>query len=469
MNKFTKSFVMIVTLLLLTACSVDEEKEVMDTKEQIYQQAKSFYAANDYESALDNFTKIQDYKDSADRMNACKYSLALSDKENGKYDSAITLLTSLDGYENAGDILIECYYLKIQQLIEQGQFTECRKVIAELGKKQDTSKIQQYCDYMEGIYLFKQKKYSDAVKRLLGCIGYNDSNARLISIAKIMINKKEYEIAQKICDKLDGEQGVASLQKKIILKNKYAKYKKYIPSLKKYGYDSYITYDKKEAEEYLKENIYGVWKDYYTGKPYVIDKYFRDGKAYGIYSIYSEDIGWGHIYYYYQNNPNKIYCEAYHVAGMTSEGGGISIPFLESSEEDGYAYKDYTYARMDEEEVYDKLNKIEREYKKKETARAKSKGTKKKIYEDMKSAFETRYNVDSLMNHTFSFTNTTYQDMDSMEYSYNSSDNTYTVSLYVDVESNIFDLRNKYTTRYTIDAKYSYNDGSISRIEFSYY
>ncbi len=75
------------------------------------------------------------------------------------------------------------------------------------------------------------------------------------------------------------------------------------------------------------ENIYGIWKDYYIGKPYVIEKYYRDDKIYGIYFIYSKDIGWRHIYYFYQNNPNKIYCEAYHVAGMTSEEAELVFHF----------------------------------------------------------------------------------------------------------------------------------------------
>ena len=70
-----------------------------------YKKAISLFNDREYESALTIFESIEDYKDSAEYVNECKYNLALEMIENGKYDSAMTILSDLGEYKDCLDLV----------------------------------------------------------------------------------------------------------------------------------------------------------------------------------------------------------------------------------------------------------------------------------------------------------------------------------------------------------------------------
>ena len=65
-----------------------------------------------------------------------------------------------------------------------------------------------------------------------------------------------------------------------------------------------------ETEQILKKYFYGTWVEYTTQKKLTITKCERGGKRYGIYTA-TTDGCFTTIYYYYMDNPKKIYIGVY--------------------------------------------------------------------------------------------------------------------------------------------------------------
>lgn len=431
--KFKKFLGVVVILLCLTACSSEKEKVTVDPRESIYTSAQSMYEAQDYEEALKELEQIPDYKDSSVLRQECQYGLALQKKEGGELEEAITLFSELGNYKESGAYLQECYIYQIQKLVESGEYQSARQIIENFQTEEEIAQMKMYCDYYEGMSLYQQKKYIKAIPMLINSAGYGKSNKCLRIMAKSMLKQKKYKEAQKICEALEGLKGIEKIKKKALYGRKYEKYGRLNSSADEMGfrYYDFEIFDKEEAEYYLEENVYGLWKVYETGETYIIDKYYRGGRPYGIKCIYIDELGWGRIYYYYLDQPKKIYSECYHISNFQTEAGGVSVPYLLSVEEEGYAYEEYEYTRMDEMELQEKIRQVENEYRIAMENRAQSEEVKEEIYSRAKSTFASRYRIESVANHTFSFTNMIYQDIDSIGFSYDSGSGVYSITIAV--------------------------------------
>ena len=86
-----------------------------------YNAAVKLMEKGKYEEAIAAFEELDDYKDSADKIEECNaailetdYNNAIALMDEGNYEEAIFALETLDGYKDSADKIRECGILKIQ-------------------------------------------------------------------------------------------------------------------------------------------------------------------------------------------------------------------------------------------------------------------------------------------------------------------------------------------------------------------
>ena len=126
-----------------------------------YSKAEKHLAAGDYDNAITTFTNLGDYKDAAEQLaqakeqkenerlareaaeeearNAQAYADAVKLQESGEYDSAIDGFTELGDYKDAAEHLNACLYAKADQLAQNGDYQEAYLAFAALGAYQDAA------------------------------------------------------------------------------------------------------------------------------------------------------------------------------------------------------------------------------------------------------------------------------------------------------------------------------------------
>lgn len=83
-----------------------------------YNWAKYAYEQSDYELAMDIFTELGNYADSAEMISACRYQQARRAYSRGEYDLAIQIYTELGNYEDSADRMIQAQETKQKVEIE---------------------------------------------------------------------------------------------------------------------------------------------------------------------------------------------------------------------------------------------------------------------------------------------------------------------------------------------------------------
>lgn len=344
MKTITRGLFCLCIGLLLCGCFNSDQKD--------YEAAKELYSAKKYQEAYNKFTELGEYEDARELASESAYLWGQEKFKTGAYEEAIDIFSKLGNYRDSKDLILQCEYFKVVSMIDSSKYEDAKNAIGELRAKMDVTELTKQCDYAEGVSLFNNKDYSATVDKLLSISGYLDTDTYLIKAAEKLVSQKDYDKAKTVCKKLPDNKEIIKLKDKIAYAKKYEHFKK--GKGPGQGSKFRVSYSAKETEKFLKEKVYGTWKDYYTGKSYKVSKYMRGGKPYGIYSA-CEDTGWIFIYYYYEDDPDKIYSETYHIMSVP---GGLGQPFLESYKTDGFKDGDYVYAKMTEDEMDAYANQV---------------------------------------------------------------------------------------------------------------
>jgi hypothetical protein len=116
-----------------------------------YEAAAALFAAGEYEQAMDAFTALGGYKDSSERIEACKgalldkqYSSAVSLYTDGKYEEAMAAFAALEGYRDSGEQVENCrlaaldaQYNTALALYADRKFAEAQAAFEALGDYKD--------------------------------------------------------------------------------------------------------------------------------------------------------------------------------------------------------------------------------------------------------------------------------------------------------------------------------------------
>ncbi len=416
---------------------------------------KEHYDKGKYREAYDYWMKCGDYKDSVDHLKNTVMILAQEYCQNEEYDHAIEILGTLPEDTAVVTALHQCQYLKADYLIRQKKYDEAEGIVNEIKNYMFVDDLVQACNYGHGVELYESKKYDEAVEKLLASNVGDDREKYLLVMAEDYKNKKNYNQVKKICSAIMDNKKAVKILKKVQMEEKYSRFRK-----KDTTYGSEQSMSKKETEQFLKENIYGEWRDYESGKVHNIDETMRDDRLYGIYAASKDTlIGWYYLYYFDWENPDKVYCEAWHEKNVVTERGGISQPFLESIEQEGFYTDEHAYGKMTESEIQDYLQSLPES----KTPEEISDEERNTLYAQVKNDFNSYYKSQFSGTRGW-YTTIQFPDIGGMDFEYDASAETCMIRFTATTCSNVFDFYGTSDSMTSVVAKYKRNGNAFTLV-----
>ena len=190
-----------------------------------YKAAEKKLADQDYDGAIEAFTKAKGYSDADERVRAIHYDLAeaalaagnwdeassefaKAGKYNGAdtripepyymqgekllaeqdYDGAIEAFTKTEGYSDADDRILGIHYSLAEAALAAGNWDESSSEFAKAGKYNGADERIPEPYYMQGEKLLAEQDYDGAIEAFTKAEGYSDADDRIMEI--------HYELAE---------------------------------------------------------------------------------------------------------------------------------------------------------------------------------------------------------------------------------------------------------------------------------
>lgn len=123
-SRFTKTLALILSLLMLMVCMTGCE----DLK---YREAVQHYNARNYEKAVELFTELGDYEDSAQLHKSCHYWMAMDLMAAGDYSGAWPRFHKLGNFEDSAQRATECKYQMAIAAFDSAQYDTAESFFLE--------------------------------------------------------------------------------------------------------------------------------------------------------------------------------------------------------------------------------------------------------------------------------------------------------------------------------------------------
>jgi len=141
---------------------LDKNSEVVQAaeKEAAYNEAIALMTTQQYDEAIEIFTKLSGYKESVSKITECenaiielRYNEALALMSEQQYDEAIIIFTELGEYKDSTSKIVECNeaiaaiieskYNEASSLIAEGKYNEALLLLDEIGDYKDAVVLKQ--------------------------------------------------------------------------------------------------------------------------------------------------------------------------------------------------------------------------------------------------------------------------------------------------------------------------------------
>ncbi len=139
--------------------------------DKMYSSAESSFASGDYQTAINRFTELGDYKESKNRLLESRYNLAKKYMEEAKYPESIEAFKKIEKYKDAGELMAYCdrsiRYNEAVSYASAGQYEAALIKIKALPEDfLDKQKLElQYIKILSKTY-FDAKDYESTYKLL---------------------------------------------------------------------------------------------------------------------------------------------------------------------------------------------------------------------------------------------------------------------------------------------------------------
>lgn len=255
-----------------------------------------------YDIAILIFEELGDFDDAKLMLQEANYQKALYLLSNGSYDEAFKLFTAMGKYKDSENRALTCKYSQVEQLLNEGNYKAAETILASLEASSETSNFLLECQYQRAEQLFRDKKYSDSLKFFQKNTSYKESTEYIYKIAVELQKQKNYskakELFYSLVDYKDSKKCYTENRRLI----KYAKFRKGSIC----SSPDFIKCSKKQADKYMKQ-FYGTWYDMDSGKKMKVTEFTRNGKEWGIHSMYLLDSPI--LVYYYLDAPKTLIAE----------------------------------------------------------------------------------------------------------------------------------------------------------------
>ena len=184
-----------------------------------YKKATSMLESGDYVGAVEAFTALGDYKDSADQAASAQqevdYQAATSLFENGDYAGAVEAFKALGDYKDSADQAAsaqqEVDYQAATALMEKEDYAGAVEAFTALSDYKDSAEqakaAQQGVDYQAAQDLLDKEDYAGAVEAFTALGNYKDSKDQAAEAQK----KLDFEIAQQNLEKYNSATAMAEI------------------------------------------------------------------------------------------------------------------------------------------------------------------------------------------------------------------------------------------------------------------
>ena len=148
-----------------------------------YNNAVKLYEASKFDEAIDVFTNLDDYKDSADQIKNCKYGKAMSYAKEGKYDEAILIFSQVKDYKDSSKQIYDI----AMSFVKAGEYNEAISSFSKINSYKDSADQIKNCKYEKANKLIEAKNYVDACDILADLDDYKDCKDKAFSAKQEMI------------------------------------------------------------------------------------------------------------------------------------------------------------------------------------------------------------------------------------------------------------------------------------------
>lgn len=163
-----------------------------------YNGAVEALGAGEYETAIERFAALGDYKDAPLLLQSAYYQHGVALFENEDYEAAVIAFTNAGEYEDAGEKIKSSHYEHGLALLKDGEF-ESAKGAFELAN--GFEKAKKYASYADGRQNLVNKNYEKAIKCFDECKDVEDGAKRYSEanylFAEQNLSKSKYSDAKK--------------------------------------------------------------------------------------------------------------------------------------------------------------------------------------------------------------------------------------------------------------------------------
>ena len=110
------------------------------------------------------------------------YDKAVALMEDGEYNEAIEIFKKLDNHKDSKDKIIACYCELIEVFLDNKQYASASTAVAEMHHHCDTEEQQQIYYYLCGTILLEEKKYPQAALAFGAAMDYKDAEKQAATL-----------------------------------------------------------------------------------------------------------------------------------------------------------------------------------------------------------------------------------------------------------------------------------------------
>ena len=186
-------------------------------KNKQYKKAIDLYektSVSDVKLAIDEFEKIRDWKDSAEKIELCKAKIEQLNKKHEEDVKAAKRRARKIGIFTAAAALVVAFivllnfviipsvrYNNAKNLLAEKKYAEAGKAFKKLGDFKDSKEQGKETTYCSALSMIDEKDYKGAYEKLKSLGNYNESPAKLVEAEKAMLSKAKVGEIVKFADK----------------------------------------------------------------------------------------------------------------------------------------------------------------------------------------------------------------------------------------------------------------------------
>lgn len=155
--------------------------DYLDIKNRVYTLAGDAAAALDYDTAVQAYTRLDAYKDSAAKLNMTRYAYAEHRLQLGEFDAAAALFAALGDFSDAKDRIADTHYAAAGAAFEAADYADAATRFKALGAYRDAPERANQALYAQADALEQQGDDMAAYETFSALGQYLDSSERAVA------------------------------------------------------------------------------------------------------------------------------------------------------------------------------------------------------------------------------------------------------------------------------------------------